>query len=145
MKKKWFVPLALGAVLIGSSARAQFASSVVSYNTGTGFAANFTNSSAALGAPASSGSTTPFAPPFSNTQIVSIGAGGSLTLQLNAPIVNDPANPYGIDFLVFGNSFFVASGGSGASTTTSGAIFTSSISTRLEVSVDNVNWYTLNP
>jgi hypothetical protein len=146
MKKKWLVAVALSAALAGSSSvQAQFASSVVSYVTGTGFAANFTNSNAALGAPASSGSVTPFAPPFSNSQIMSIGTGGSLTLQFNTPIVNDPSNPYGIDFLVFGNSFFVISGGTGTNTTTSGAVFTSSISTKLEVSSDNVNWYTLNP
>src|SRR5437016_3496719 len=85
--------------------RAQFANAVISYDHGTGFAANFTNANASLGAPTSGSSVTPFAPPFSTSQIVSIGAGGSLTLQLSTPIVNNPANPFGIDLLILGNSF----------------------------------------
>jgi hypothetical protein len=38
--------------------------------------------------------------------VVSIGLGGRLTLELGEDIVDDPANPYGIDFIVFGNAFF---------------------------------------
>src|SRR5262245_35668540 len=106
MQKKCFIPLAVaGLLFVSSPAYAQYASSVVLYTPGTGFAANFTNASTALGAPASSTSITPFAPPFSNTQIMSIGAGGSLTLQFNTPIADDPAHAFGIDFLIFGNSF----------------------------------------
>ena len=124
---------------------AQFADTVISYDHGTGFAANFTNANAALGAPASGGSITPFAPPFSTSQLVSIGAGGSLTLQLSAPIMNSPANPFGIDFMVYGNSFFVVTNGSGSSALTSGAIFSSSGTTKVEVSADGLNWFTLDP
>jgi hypothetical protein len=141
MQKSCFVSLALaGAWFVALPIHAQFADTVVAYDRGTGFAANFTNSSAALGAPAASASVTPFAPPFSTAQIVSVGAGGSLTLQFNTPISDNPANPFGLDFLIFGNSFFVSSGG-----TASGAIFTSSMSTRVEVSPDNLTWYVLNP
>src|SRR5690348_9508853 len=96
------VVLAMASLFVPqSSVRAQFANAVISYDHGTGFAANFTNSNAALGAPASGSSVTPFAPPFSTSQIVSVGAGGSLTLQLSAPIVNNPANPFGVDLLIF--------------------------------------------
>jgi hypothetical protein len=123
----------------------QFASSVIAYERGTGFASNFTNANAALGAPASGSSVTPYAPPFSTSQIVSIGAGGFLTLQLGTPITDDPSHPFGVDFLVFGNSFFVVTNGSGASATTSGAIFSSSVSTRVEVSQDGSAWFTLDP
>lgn len=121
--------------------RSQFASGVVSYSPGSGFSPNFTNSSAALGAPASGSGVTP----FSTSQIVSIGAGGSLTLQFNSPIMNNPANPYGIDGMIFGNSFFVITSGSGSSAITSGAVFTSTISTRVEVSADGSSWFTLDP
>jgi len=131
--------------LTPSVTRAQFANAVVSYDHGSGFSANFTNSNAALGAPTSGSGVTPFAPPFSTGQIVSIGAGGSLTLQLSTPIVNRPESPFGIDFLVFGNSFFVVTNGSGASALTSGAVFTSSLSTRVEVSADALTWFTLDP
>src|SRR6185369_8924378 len=124
MKILPMTPALAGLLFVSLNACAQFASAVVSYDHGTGFAANFTNASAALGAPTSGSSVTPFAPPFSTSQIVSIGAGGSLTLQLSTPIVNNPANPFGIDLLIFGNSFFVVTNGSGSSARTSGAIFT---------------------
>jgi hypothetical protein len=144
--KKLLSMLALaGLSLVPFIAEAQFASGVISYNPGSGFSPNFTNSSAALGAPASGSGITPFAPPFSTSQIVSIGAGGSLTLQFNTPIINNPANAYGVDMMIFGNSFFVITSGSGSSAVTSGAIFTSTVSTRVEVSADGSTWFTLDP
>src|SRR5882672_6133169 len=145
MKRLPLMPVLAGLLLVPSVTRAQFASAVISYEHGTGYAANFTNSNAALGAPASGSGVTPFAPPFSPSQLVSIGAGGSLTLQLGTPVVNNPANPFGIDLLIFGNSFFVVTNGSGASARTSGAIFSSSVSTRVEVSEDALTWFTLDP
>jgi len=145
MKKQLLVPALAGLFFVPFIARAQLASGVVSYNPGSGFSPNFTNSSAALGAPASGAGITPFAPPFSTSQLVSIGAGGSLTLQFNTPIINNPANPFGIDLMIFGNSFFVVSSGSGSSAITSGAIFTSTLSTRVEASADGSTWFTLDP
>jgi hypothetical protein len=145
MKRKLLVPALAGVCLLSRIGFAQFANSVIAYDHGTGFASNFTNANAALGAPASGSSVTPFAPPFSTSQIVSIGAGGYLTLQLTTPITDDPSHPFGIDFLLFGNSFFVVTNGSGASATTSGSIFSSSVSTRVEVSQDASTWFTLDP
>jgi len=137
--KSRLLALASLSVLSVLSARAQFATSVVDYNSGAGFAAGFTNASAALGAPASGAAVTPFAPPFSKSQIVSIGAGGDITLQMSAPIVNDPLDPYGIDFSIFANEFFVNSS-SGVS-----GLFFHSASLLVQVSQDDSTWYTLNP
>jgi len=134
-----------GMFVIVTVTHAQFANTVVAYDHGTGFAANFTNANAALGAPTPGSGVTPYAPPFATSQIVSIGVGGSLTLQLSTPMLNSPAHPFGIDFLISGNSFFVVTNGSGSSARTSGAIFTSSVSTRVEVSLDASTWYTLDP
>src|SRR5215831_5026632 len=145
MKKLLSMSALAGLSFIPFIAQAQFASGVISYNPGTGFSPNFTNSTAALGAPASGSGITSFAPPFSTSQIVSIGAGGSLTLQFNSPIINNPANAYGLDMMIFGNSFFVVTSGSGSSAITSGAIFTSTVSTRVEVSADGSTWFTLDP
>jgi hypothetical protein len=142
MKNVCLILAVASLLVVPVVASAQFANAVIAYERGTGFAANFTNSSAALGTPSSGA--TPFAPPFSTSQLVSIGSGGWLTLQLSTPILNDPSNPFGIDFLVFGNSFFVVTNGSGARARTSGAIFTSSVSTRVEVSGDGLAWYTLD-
>jgi len=144
MKRNIIALAAAGIVLIHHTGLAQFAASVVAYERGTGFAANFTNANAALGAPASGASVTPYAPPFSTSQIVSIGAGGFLSLQLNTPISDDPNHLFGIDFLLFGNSFFVVTNGSGANGITSGSVFSSSVSTRVEVSRDGSIWYTLD-
>jgi hypothetical protein len=124
---------------------AQFATSVISYERGTGFAANFTNAGTALGAPAASSGVTPFAPPFSTSQLVSVGAGGWLTLQLSTPIEHNESHPFGIDFLIFGNSFFVSTNGTGSNARATGALFTSSISTRVEVSADALTWFVLDP
>jgi hypothetical protein len=91
------------------------------------------------------GLSTKTVPPFTNSQLVSIGAGGFLTLQFSTPVFSDRANPFGLDLMMFGNSFFVTTNGTGASARTSGASFTSSVSIRVEVSDDGLSWYTLDP
>jgi hypothetical protein len=50
--------------------------------------------------------TTPFSSAYRSYEIVSLGAGGSLTLQFNEPVIDHPLNPFGIDLLIFGNSFY---------------------------------------
>ncbi len=42
----------------------------------------------------------------SSDHLVSLGSfGGSIVLGFSQPVVNDPRNPYGIDFSLFGNAF----------------------------------------
>ena len=127
--------------------RAQFATAVVSYAHGTSFAPGFTNAAAALGAPAGGVSVTPFGPPYSKNQLVSLGTNGSLTLRLDPPIVNNPANPFGQDFLIFGNTFFaITNGNYSGGGITSGMIGGNNPgTTRVEVSADGAAWFTLNP
>ncbi len=90
-----------------------YAHAVVSYSPGTNPAAGFSNPAMALGAPArvtgesyEPGVVSPFNPAFEVDELVSIGAGGSLVLSFDPPLTNDGANPFGTDFIVFGNSFF---------------------------------------
>jgi len=98
-----------GAAFVSTSARASlFADFVASYNPGTNPASGFTNTTAVLGAPTASATIT--APPFQKTQILSLGFGGSLVVGFNSPISNNPANPFGMDFTIFNNSFFTLSG-----------------------------------
>ncbi len=45
----------------------------------------------------------PVAPASRSFEIVTIGAGGALTLKFEHPVFDHPQNPFGIDFIVFGN------------------------------------------
>jgi hypothetical protein len=146
MKKTCWM-LASASLFVTLTSFGQFADAVLSYNPGTGFAAGFTNATAALGAPSSGSSITPFAPAFQKSQIVSVGAGGSLTLHLSSPIVHAPSNPFGIDFMVFGNSGFVITNGnfSGGGITDGSLFGNNTGSTHVEVSADGANWFMLNP
>ncbi len=87
------------------------ATSVVSYDPGTSAATGFQNPLSALGAPSEINpfgeSVDPFNPPYGTNQIVSIGAGGHLTLAFAAPIRNHPRHTFGLDFTIFGNAGFI--------------------------------------
>lgn len=90
-----------------------FADEVVSYVPGVGAASGYGNASVALGSPERftgegvfPGAVTPFNAPWRPDEIVSIGRGGSLTVRFDAPVVDDPNNPFGVDLLIFSNAFF---------------------------------------
>ncbi len=156
-----FVPaLALaGALSVTQSGVAQFASSVVSYNSGVGFQAGYTIASSALGEPSRvtpglyGGPVDPFNTAYLTSQVVSIGAGGSLTLQFAAPILNNPANAFGRDFNIFGNAGFIITNEFslitydwvGTPATDSSLFGADAVSTRVSISSDGLNFYTLNP
>jgi hypothetical protein len=86
--------------------------------------------------------------PGGGNVITEIKDGGEITVQLGRRIYDNPNNPYGIDLIVYGNSFFTGvSGGSGAisdSTDLSVASLTSSAiyghATVVSVSQDGTNW-----
>jgi len=42
-----------------------------------------------------------------DTPVVTLGDGGTITLAFCTPVVDDPRNPYGLDFIVFSNAHFV--------------------------------------
>ncbi len=115
MKKNQLFVLALaGALFVPTITRAQFADSVVAYTAGSGVNSGFTDPTSALGAPSTetidpiygNSPVDPFDGPYLSSQIVGIGTGGSLTLQFNSPIQNNPNNPYGLDFIIFGHAGF---------------------------------------
>ena len=147
-----FGGLAACAAMFGAvDVRAQFATSVISYNAGTGGASGFNQPTTALGSPSTftndpnfPGPVDPFDPPYLSSQIVSIGAGGSLTVQFDTPIRNDAANPFGVDFIVYGNAGFAFNDFNAG--TTAGDLFGAATpgSTRVSVSADNVNYFTLD-
>jgi hypothetical protein len=145
MKKVHLLVLAFASLSAISKTHAGFADAVVSYDLGSGFASGFTNTSTVLGVPTAS--VNPFSPAFRNTQLLSIGAGGYLTVQFSTPIANDAGNPYGLDFLIFGNSgFVIANGNFSGGGITDGSLFGNNLgSTRVSISADNITYYQLNP
>jgi hypothetical protein len=154
MRKIQSPSLALAAaslilLVLPAATSAQYASSVVSYAAGTGVAAGYNDPTRALGSPTTFigyQNTDPFNPPYLATHLVSVGAGGSLTVQFNSPILNT-AHAFGLDFSIFGNSGFVITNGdySGGGITDGSLLGDNAGSTRVWVSADNLNYYLLNP
>jgi hypothetical protein len=146
-------------VSTGVLAAANYADSVMSYSPGIGYATEFgtgigyTNAAAALGEPSVvtpgqfGGPVDPFNPPYLKEQLVSLGAGGSLTLGFSNPIQNSSSNPFGLDFIIFGHAGFVITNAnySGGGITDGSLLGANSGSSRVWVSADNVNYYLLNP
>ena len=80
-----------------------FATHVIAFNGVNGKAGFNLRPEAALGPP--SAAATPTVP--DNSDIVSFGWGGSITLAFDRPILRDPLHPGGDDFIIYGNSFYV--------------------------------------
>lgn len=151
MFKHRLLSLALASLFVSFTSHAQFADSVVSYTAGSG--ATYTDPNSALGEPSRvtpgmfGGPVDPFNPPYLSSQLVSAGAGGSLTVQFNSPILNSPGHVFGLDFIIFGNSGFIITNGdfSGGGITDGSLFGNNPGATRVSVSADNVTYYTLNP
>lgn len=105
--------LALPLLAAPALATNPWADSVVSYAAGAGANPSFLTPASSLGEPTRftgvgvfPGAVTPFNAPFLGSELTQIAPGGQLTVRFDEPVVNDPLNPFGIDLLVFGNSFF---------------------------------------
>jgi len=104
-----FVVAGMMMVAMRDVARGQspFATRVVSYDPAPGQFVNdsaYNDPSRALGAPEGSGTAD-----GNEGSVVSLGGfGGTLTLGFDHTIEDDPYNPLGLDFIVFGNAFWVA-------------------------------------
>jgi len=103
--------LAGAGFVIHTHASTNFAARVIDYHPGIGFAAGYTNTAAVLGEPSRvnpfNDATEPFNPPYGKQQILSIGEGGSLTIQFDKPVHNGPHKPFNLDFIIFGNAGFI--------------------------------------
>jgi hypothetical protein len=109
----------VGVAVSSAAVASPFATSWSNFVPGTGGSATYSDPAAALGSPTRftgvqfgfPGAVTPFNPPFDPGDIVSIGKGGSLVLGFDHEVWNRPSNPFGVDFIVFGNWFYVDGGG----------------------------------
>lgn len=152
MKNKIVFGLAAAGITLLSTAgaSANFATSVVNYTEGTGVDPTYTNPLTTLGAPTSLLSYGPvdqFNSPFSSNDIVSIGAGGSLTVEFSTPIQNNSENLFDLDFTIFGNAGFVITNGdySGGGITDGSLYGASAGIAEVSVSANGIDYYVLDP
>tara|TARA_Y100001934_G_scaffold210345_1_gene248914 strand:+ start:24 stop:1772 length:1749 start_codon:yes stop_codon:yes gene_type:complete len=136
-----------------------YATEVIHYDPGEGFATawdtglGYTNSVAVLGPPSRQtpgdfgGPVDPFSPPYLAEQLLSVGAGGSLTLAFETPLFDHPLNPHGLDFILFGNTGFVIINGdySGGGITDGSMFGGGHVHAELRVSADDEVYHRINP
>jgi hypothetical protein len=117
---------------------------IIDYQPGTNPAAGFTTPSAALGEPTRitnpshqfGGPVTPASASWGPGETVSIGEGGRLEIKFDEPVINDPQNPFGVDLILFGNSFVTLDFGNPNMAVTGVAAEGGAI----EVSSDGISW-----
>ncbi|MFA6046083.1 MAG: hypothetical protein WC718_13955 [Phycisphaerales bacterium] len=124
-----------------------YASSVINYTPGSNAANAYRNPQVALGSPERftgegvfPSVVSPFNPAFGSNEIVSIGAGGSLTLQFAQPVSDDANHPFGQDLLIFGGQFFIDEDYPNG---VAGPLFSAAGNSRVEVSGDGQTWFTV--
>ncbi len=95
----------------------------------------------------------PCNPAWSSDQLLTLSkteenTGGYVVIAFDHPVMDDPQNPFGSDFIVFGNAFQTLGGGPYFVETTdpSGYVFTAASTVMVEpalveVSQDGVNWF----
>jgi len=139
-----------------------FAVAVVDYQKGSGDMGGFDNPATSLGRPTlmTKGDgfflpptlelpVVPVYPPRQVEELVRIGQGGSITLKFSHPVRNDTNNPYGIDFIVFGNAMQAIGANESwlndnpEETTVRGLVFAEP--GIVSVSQDGLHWYTFDP
>lgn len=145
------------AAFAAASSASPFATSILSYDEGIGAVAGFTDSTTALGSAerftgegAFPSGVTPFNPAFGTDELVSIGAGGHLSLGFDRAITNDASHAFSVDFIVFSNAGFVDTTWTDADPTNDGTgftgenpfIFGAGGAATIQVSVDGTNWIT---
>lgn len=122
-----------------------YAVEVVAYEAGSNAAAGYTDPSSALGEPSRTSMAWPsgmqdvtvFNAPWESSSLVSIGAGGYLIVKFDHNIIDNPQDVWwGIDFIVFGNAFYLDS--SYPNGIASGIYEEPA---RIAVSQDGINWF----
>ncbi len=112
-----------------------WADRVIEYSA-TSPVGGYTTATAALGPPRGLGPSEPFNDDNGVKTVVSLGIPtvsnrGRLLLEFDTPVTDDPLNPFGADFIVYSNAFWV--GGNSQRKFEEPAI--------VEISDDGVNWF----
>lgn len=98
--------LPVAALASAAVAQSPFAAAVIDYRPAPGQFVNdplFNDPAKALGRPYGGGFQDP-----DNSSLVTLGGfGGTLTLAFDHTVTDDPANPFGLDAIIFGNAFWV--------------------------------------
>jgi len=97
---------------------------------------------------------TPAAPAWGGGRLVSLdsareddGARGSITVEFDHPVADDPRNPFGLDFIVFGNALHTLGGSSsftGVGDPATVVFNTGAVAAErglVEASADGTNWF----
>ncbi|HMJ91575.1 MAG TPA: hypothetical protein VK530_17255 [Candidatus Acidoferrum sp.] len=157
MKQISLTILACASFVLSSVAATNYADAVVSYDPGVDFAVGFTYSNTVLGEPSRVApfgeAIDPFNPPYGTNQILSVGAGGSVTIKFARRIYHAPRKPFGLDFIIFGNCGFIVTNEFDLETfsyigtpATDGSMFAHNTGiTRVSVSRDGKKFFTLEP
>jgi len=156
MKRISLVLLACASIVFNTTAATNFAARVISYSPGADLAPGFTNTEAVVGEPSRinpfADATDPFNPAYGSDQLLSLGAGGSLTVKFDRPVFNTPRRPFGLDFIIFGNTGFIITNDFNPVTyewngtpATDGSIFADNTGvTRVSVSMNGVRFFVLD-
>lgn len=88
-----------------------------------------------------------FTDPNGEKLVTTLGDGAEIVVKFDHKVADDPGNPYGIDFIVFGNSFFESSGWIEPDTDMEQHFLTNPTSVNgepvlISVSQDGNDWYT---
>lgn len=142
--------LALGLTLLATCpclAADPWADQVRFFAAGSGAIPIYANPLSVLGAPERytgegifPAAVTPFNPAWGTDEIVSIGAGGSLVVSFDEPVTDDPDNPFGIDFIIFGNAGFIDDAYPRGLVASGADLFGAGAPAHIEVSADGVLW-----
>jgi hypothetical protein len=111
MKFRSLIAITLVMIMTSLSIATPYATELVSFSQGPGATPDYDQADTVLGVPPSVDSFDwPInidAAPWETADVVSLGNGGSITIKFDHQVMNnDIGVEYGIDLLVFGNSFF---------------------------------------
>jgi len=159
MKSIWRIALSVCLlVALTGTTPAQFASTVIGYDRG-GCTTDYDDPNAVIGAPdrmtpdwpSGTAPVTIFNPPWGADtndwgadQVFSFGSGGFIEVMFDAPVEDDPCNPFGIDLIVFGNAGFIGADWPATTCTDPAAMFGNDAGT-IEVSQNGAAWYSVTP